>query len=85
MWFGGAAAHVAERLERVLSLGYITVVPQVVQVPTEPVQQPDVGAGTMGNGMYAAHDEPVSFRQATSIPLPFTLCLSFCTAKPECA
>ncbi|BDA48675.1 hypothetical protein COCOBI_12-3570 [Coccomyxa sp. Obi] len=53
------AAHVAERLERVLSLGYITVVPQVVQVPTEPVQQPDVSAATMGNGMYAAHDEPI--------------------------
>lgn len=64
---GGAAAHVAERLERVLSLGYITVVPQVVQVPTEPVQQPDVSAGTIGNGMYAAHDEPVSFRQTTVI------------------
>lgn len=60
---GGAAAHVAERLERVLSLGYITVVPQVVQVPTEPVQHPDASAGTMGNGMYAAHDEPVSLRQ----------------------
>ena len=45
-----------------MSLGYITVVPQVVQVPTEvPVPQPDASSGIIGNGMYAAHDEPVSF------------------------
>ncbi len=47
-----------------LSLGYITVVPQVVQLPTDPVQQPDASSGIIGNGMYAAHDEPVSTSSA---------------------
>lgn len=43
-----------------MSLGYISVVPQVVQVPTDiPVPQPNVSSGIIGNGMYAAHDEPV--------------------------
>lgn len=57
----------AERLERVLSLGYVSVVPQVVQVPTEvPVPQPDASAGFIGNGMYAAQDEPVRSRHHCS-------------------
>jgi hypothetical protein len=56
-----AAAYVAERLERLLTLGYVSVVPQVMTVEPQDVsvRQPSASGVVIDNGMYATHDEQV--------------------------
>ena len=53
-----AAAHVAERLDRVLGLPYVTVTPQVMplqqpdQAPSDALQHAHAHADGLGNGLY---------------------------------
>lgn len=54
-----AAAYVAGRLERLLTLGYVSVVPCVLTLDQQDALHAHSSTAVMGNGMYAAHDEQV--------------------------